>query len=525
VTSPTAEVGGGRAGISGSLEDVSVADVMQFVHLGRRTGTLVLTAGQRRAMVGFVDGKLVSARVPGQPKLGDLLVASGVVDRSSLERAVDDETRGEGRRSLGQILLAEGAVEAEDLRRVVVDQIETAISEVVGWTHGTFDFVLEDLRPVDDIALHPGDVIPDADLNTQMVLLEAARLLDEQREGLARPAPRERPAEGRLPPLPGSDGAAGTWTALVEELDDTLPLEMPELQVVTSDRPLVAALEAASVGRVSGVRTLSLDAAGGARDGGPAPVVVVDLRQGRYVPRRLEHLRRRRPMPSVVALVEPGPGIAAAYDAGAVAALPADAQAVLACLDNIVRSRAEVAAWSGRGRERDRDRRGVERLRRVLGDLRSGLLSATVALNLMHIMSESVERAVLFLVKRDAMVSLGAFGVGRGGRPLAELTRGLRVELGAVNLLTRALDKAEAVASAYDDAGLPAALAGALGPPKNGRVMAFPVLGSRRVISVIYTDNGDRLEEIDDVDVLELATAQVGMAFENELLRRRVGEA
>jgi hypothetical protein len=99
------------------------------------------------------------------------------------------------------------------------------------------------------------------------------------------------------------------------------------------------------------------------------------------------------------------------------------------------------------------------------------------------------------------------------------------VELGAVNLLTRALDKAEAVASAYDDAGLPAALAGALGPPRNGRVMAFPVLGSRRVISVIYTDNGDRLEEIDDVDVLELATAQVGMAFENELLRRRVGEA
>jgi hypothetical protein len=45
------------------------------------------------------------------------------------------------------------------------------------------------------------------------------------------------------------------------------------------------------------------------------------------------------------------------------------------------------------------------------------------------------------------------------------------------------------------------------------------------VISVIYTDNGDRPEPIDDVEVLELATAQVGMAFENELLRRRLGKA
>ena len=40
-------------GISGSLKDVSVADVMQFIHLGRRTGTLLLTRGAQKAMIGF----------------------------------------------------------------------------------------------------------------------------------------------------------------------------------------------------------------------------------------------------------------------------------------------------------------------------------------------------------------------------------------------------------------------------------------------------------------------------------------
>jgi hypothetical protein len=44
------------------------------------------------------------------------------------------------------------------------------------------------------------------------------------------------------------------------------------------------------------------------------------------------------------------------------------------------------------------------------------------------------------------------------------------------------------------------------------------------VISVIYADNGDREEPVEDIDILELATAQVGMAFENELLRRQISQ-
>ena len=55
-------------GISGSLQDVSVADVMQFIHLGRRTGTLELVRGRERARAGDVDPGVVfqadAERVP-----------------------------------------------------------------------------------------------------------------------------------------------------------------------------------------------------------------------------------------------------------------------------------------------------------------------------------------------------------------------------------------------------------------------------------------------------------------------------
>ena len=73
-------------GISGSLKDVSVADVMQFIHLGRRTGTLLLNRGVQKAMIGFHMGRLVSAQAPRTPKLGDLLITSGMIDRGILER-------------------------------------------------------------------------------------------------------------------------------------------------------------------------------------------------------------------------------------------------------------------------------------------------------------------------------------------------------------------------------------------------------------------------------------------------------
>jgi len=513
-----------RTGISGSLEDVSVADVMQFIHLGRRTGTLVLRHDGETAMIGFHTGKLVSARAPEQPKLGDLLVDEGLVDRATLEEALADETLGAGRRTLGQILLAEGHVSAEQLREVVVHQIEGTISEVVRWDYGNFEFALDDLRPVDDIALYPGELLPDADLDTQMVLLEAARIFDEKR------GEREAGEDTEPAPAPGEATWPGTGLAGLdlEEKEIEFPglgsVDAPELQVVTADDEMVAELGRDAREMVTAVRRCSLARAGSQVSSQPAPVVVLDLRDEGLGPDDVSNLRRTRPRASVVALVEPGPMIALAYRAGAVAVLPAGAHAVVACVENILRSRRELSEPARRGR---RNEGGVARLRRVFGDLRSGLLSATVALNLMHIISESVERAVLLLVRRDQLVALGAFGAGGNGaesRPLAELSRGLRLPLADDNALTRALDEPEARTYDFEEAALPERLGRLLGRPANGQVVIFPVLGAQRVIAVIYTDNGDRQEAIEDIEILELATAQVGMAFENELLRRKIGE-
>ncbi len=551
-------------GISGSLKDVSVADVMQFVHLGRRTGTLLLNRGAERAMIGFHVGKLVSAQAPRTPKLGDLLVSSGTVGREVLDNAIAAQSEERERRSLGQILISSGVIKAEELREVIGQQIEQAVAEIMVWDNGTFEFAIDDLRPIDDIALYPSDVLPDADINTQMVLLEAARIFDERSRSPqappAMPGTSAAPAIQATPATPGS--MDDTWatagdsthpslldlglddTAATEGLRDpegvepepgaeapSLATEQLELQIVSVDEPFSRRLERALRHELAGIVRVGYAEAGVARPGTPGapgalpPIVLLDLRRGEVTLEQALHLHRRRPAASLIALVDPGTPFARVYEAGVLAALPAEVEAVVACVENVIGSRRDVVRVGEMAEARpDDNRSGVARLRRVFGDLRSGLISATVALNLMHIISESVERAVLFLVKRDQLVALGAFGTDATGRPLAERTRALKLPLEGDNAILRSLESGEVQTLSFEEADLPESFRELVGRPRSGQVVIFPVLGTQRVISVIYADNGDREEPVEDIDILELATAQVGMAFENELLRRQISQ-
>ena len=166
--------------ISGNLEDVSVAEVLQFVHIGRRTGTLVITGDEGRGEVGFHRGRIISAWSPNAKKLGDLLLAKGLLERAQLDEALRLQESQRPRRSLGQILIDSALVRASDLRRALAEQIEGTVYRLVTWRQGGFEFAIDELRPVDDIGVYPGDILPDINLNTQMLVLEALRIFDEK---------------------------------------------------------------------------------------------------------------------------------------------------------------------------------------------------------------------------------------------------------------------------------------------------------------------------------------------------------
>ena len=524
--------------LNGKLEDVSLSDVMQFIHLGRRTGTLSLVRGAEEAEIGFHRGQIVSAWAPGSKRLATLLVEKGLVGAQKMSELVRAQSAELPRRSLGQVLVGSGTLEFDLIRKTIEEQIEKTIFDLVKWVTGSFEFALDELKPIDDIAMYPGDVIPKLNVNTQMVLLEATRLLDESRRALGE-AELERPevtapAPSAAAPSAASQGALGESLSLGSVADalDGLDIDIPlaeedeeiqaahrRLQIVSPDRQVAVQVTEIILPEIAQVVRVALREAGNRLPGEPTPtVVVLDMREGCHTVEDLLAIRRSRPRSSVIALIDSQEMTTRAFDSGAVAAIPANPGAVAACFHSLVRNLPE--ANGGRGQASVKA--GFARLRRVLADIRSGLLSATMALNLMHIISESVDRAVLFLVRKSDLLALGAFGFASDGRPLAEATRGLNLPTREVNVLTRCLADGQPRSLSFEHANLPPEFANLIGRPHNGQIVVFPVMGSERVISVVYTDNGSNARAIEDIELLELATAQVGVAFENELLRRQI---
>src|SRR5205085_12272893 len=173
-------------------------DALQFIHLGGRTGTLTLVCGETKAEIAFHQGRIVNAVGPASKRLGELLLEAGAIDLPTLRGALAAQEAEKPRRSLGQVLVAMNAVPAEAMYRAIEQQIERTVYDLVTWNQGTFHFALDDLKPIDDIAVVPGDVIRHLNLDTQMVVLDALRIFDERSRQQREPR-NETPAAGVAP--------------------------------------------------------------------------------------------------------------------------------------------------------------------------------------------------------------------------------------------------------------------------------------------------------------------------------------
>ncbi|HYV65160.1 MAG TPA: DUF4388 domain-containing protein, partial [Myxococcales bacterium] len=362
--------------LSGNLEDVSVADALQFIHLGGRTGTLTLSRGEIRAEIGFHQGRIVNAVGPGSKRLGDLLVDIGSISRDTLDQALQDQERETPRRSLGQILVATGALTAEAMYTAVQQQIERTVYDLVTWTSGTFHFALDDLKPIDDISVYPGDIVGHLRLDTQAVLLDALRLFDEKNRDGEAPAPN---GESEITPSVGLDPETPAQPIVVPMPARVVPVAevepKPRLQVVSADKQFAEKLAEVIPPDEATVAKVTLRDAGGPPPGEAPPFVLVDLRAGGVALDAIEQLRRARPRAVIIAVVDAGVPVAAAYAAGVAAAIPGEPSTIASCFRSLAQVRKDIL--TGGASRADRVQSNLAKLRRIVGDLRSGLISTT----------------------------------------------------------------------------------------------------------------------------------------------------
>ena len=160
--------------IEGPLRELGIHDVFQLLDLSRKTGTLRVTSELRdeEGVVWFENGKVLHAGLRTQPNgLGTLLVRSGKLTESELERArARLRELGEGHR-LGDVLLELGALTARDLERQVRMQIESVVFELMAWREGFFSFREESVESA------PAEAR--IRISTESLLMEGARRIDE----------------------------------------------------------------------------------------------------------------------------------------------------------------------------------------------------------------------------------------------------------------------------------------------------------------------------------------------------------
>ncbi len=157
--------------IEGQLEDVSLADILQLLAMGRKTGCLTVTDRSSFGYVYLDGGRVIYANVLNRPdRLGELLVRNGAIDREALSQAMEQQAREPGRR-LGQILVDQGKLTNEELLRFITIQIEEAVYHLFAWERGSFQFDA-DARPDPENASH-------VSISAESLLLEGARRVDE----------------------------------------------------------------------------------------------------------------------------------------------------------------------------------------------------------------------------------------------------------------------------------------------------------------------------------------------------------
>ena len=146
--------------IIGSLEDLSLADIIQIIAGSQKTGILYVNSNEGRSAIAFNNGFVVSASKPDLGnRLGQLLRKQDEISELDLELCLREQA--ETGKPLGEILLDHLLVTRDQLRATMKQQVMETINEIVNLKEGSFSFHSNAQLPADMISIDPQHLLLD----------------------------------------------------------------------------------------------------------------------------------------------------------------------------------------------------------------------------------------------------------------------------------------------------------------------------------------------------------------------------
>lgn len=156
-------------GITGNLKTMQLAELLQWLSQGKKTGTLVIDDGSVEKRIFFRDGRIISS-ASSDPReyLGQFMVNRGFITPEELTGAMQmQEKTG---MLLGKILVSIGAIDEREVHRLLQVKAEEAIYDIFSWEEGQFEFLDDQLPSLEMVPIS---------LDVTGIVLEGARRLDE----------------------------------------------------------------------------------------------------------------------------------------------------------------------------------------------------------------------------------------------------------------------------------------------------------------------------------------------------------
>ena len=138
--------------IRGTLRTMSVADLLQFLAAGRKTGTLKLGRGTIIKQIFLEDGLIVgSSSNDPKERLGQALLHYGKINELDLRIGLDIQRQSGG--MLGTILSSRGLVSQDDIMEVLRTRTLEIIYDLFIWEEADFEFLDNEPLPNDLIRI------------------------------------------------------------------------------------------------------------------------------------------------------------------------------------------------------------------------------------------------------------------------------------------------------------------------------------------------------------------------------------
>ncbi len=139
-------------GIRGTLNTMSVSDLLQFLAAGHKTGTLKIGRGSITKQIYLEDGVIVgSSSNDPREYLGQILLHYGKLDESQLSAAMEIQRRSGGK--LGVILSSRGFVSQPAVVEVLRTRTLEIIYDLFIWEDAHFEFFDNEPLPDDLIRI------------------------------------------------------------------------------------------------------------------------------------------------------------------------------------------------------------------------------------------------------------------------------------------------------------------------------------------------------------------------------------